>query len=54
MIERAAEIEWLTSRPKPDGYYGMSAFMKSVDTKLLGVWFNCTIVFRHAPDERSR
>jgi hypothetical protein len=36
MIERAAEIEWLTSRPKPDGFYGMSAFMKSVDTKLLG------------------
>jgi len=30
------DLEWLTSRPKPEGFYGMSAFMKSVDTKLLG------------------
>lgn len=30
------DLEWLTSRPKPAGFYGMSAFMKSVDTKLLG------------------
>ena len=30
------DLEWLTSRPKPDGFYGMSAFMKSIDTKLLG------------------
>lgn len=29
-------LEWLTSRPKPEGFYGMSAFMKSIDTKLLG------------------
>ena len=28
--------EWLTSRPKPEGFYGLSAFMKSIDTKLLG------------------
>lgn len=30
------DLELLTSRPKPEGFYGMSAFMKSVDTKLLG------------------
>ena len=30
------DLEWLTSRPKPAGFYGMSDFMKSVDTKLLG------------------
>ena len=30
------DLEWLTSRPKPEGFYGMSDFMKSIDTKLLG------------------
>jgi dihydrofolate reductase len=30
------DLEWLTSRPKPPGFYGMSAFMRSVDTALLG------------------
>src|SRR5439155_14197249 len=30
------DIEWLTSRPKPEGFYGMGAFMRSIDTKLLG------------------
>ena len=30
------DLEWLTSRPKPEGFYGMSAFMSSIDTKLLG------------------
>jgi dihydrofolate reductase len=30
------DLEWLTSRPKPKGFYGLSAFMKSIDTKLLG------------------
>jgi dihydrofolate reductase len=30
------DLEWLTSRPKPDGFYGLSAFMRSIDTKLLG------------------
>ena len=23
------DLEWLTSRPKPEGFYGMSAFMRS-------------------------
>jgi dihydrofolate reductase len=30
------DLEWLTSRPAPEGFYGMEAFMKTVDTKLLG------------------
>jgi len=30
------DIEWLTSRPAPKGFYGMGEFTKSVDTKLLG------------------
>ena len=30
------DLAWLTSRPKPEGFYGLSAFMKSIDTKLLG------------------
>ena len=30
------DIEWLTSRPAPKGFYGMNAFMKSVDITLIG------------------
>ena len=30
------ELEWLTSRPAPKGFYGINAFMKSVDTLLMG------------------
>ena len=30
------DLEWLTSRPKPAGFYGMSEFVKSIDTKLIG------------------
>lgn len=30
------DLEWLTARPKPQGFYGMSGFMKSIDTRLLG------------------
>jgi dihydrofolate reductase len=30
------DLEWLTSRPAPKGFYGMNAFMRSVDTELLG------------------
>ena len=30
------DLDWLTSRPKPEGFYGMSDFIKSIDTKLLG------------------
>ena len=30
------DLEWLTSRPKPEGFYGVSTFTSSIDTKLLG------------------
>jgi dihydrofolate reductase len=30
------DLEWLTSRPAPAGFYGISAFMRSIDTKVLG------------------
>jgi dihydrofolate reductase len=30
------DLEWLTSRRAPEGFYGMNAFMRSIDTKLLG------------------
>lgn len=30
------DLEWLTSRPAPKGFYGMNAFMKMVDAKVLG------------------
>jgi len=30
------DLEWLTSRPAPKGFYGIGAFMKTVDTMLLG------------------
>jgi dihydrofolate reductase len=36
IARRDGDLEWLTSRPKPEGFYGMGAFMKSIDTKLLG------------------
>jgi dihydrofolate reductase len=62
------DLEWLTSRPKPRGFYGLTAFMSSIDTKLLGrktyeaslrmgakpVANSRTIVFsRHAPPSHS-
>lgn len=30
------DLEWLTSRPKPQGFYGIGAFMKSIDLLVLG------------------
>ena len=30
------DLEWLTSRPAPAGFYGLNPFMRSIDTKLLG------------------
>src|SRR5262245_18941393 len=30
------DIEWLTRRPAPKGFYGLSKFERSIDTKLLG------------------
>jgi dihydrofolate reductase len=30
------DLEWLTKRPAPKGFYGIGKFMKSIDTILLG------------------
>ncbi|HEY6218965.1 MAG TPA: dihydrofolate reductase family protein [Gemmatimonadaceae bacterium] len=30
------DLDWLTSRPKPKGFYGMGEFMKTVDTHIMG------------------
>src|SRR5262245_26847667 len=30
------DIEWLTARPAPKGFYGIEKFMQSVDDKVLG------------------
>lgn len=30
------ELEWLTSRPHPPGFYGINAFMKTIDTMVMG------------------
>ena len=30
------DMGWLTSRPAPKGFYGLNAFEKSIDTKVLG------------------
>ncbi|HEX8850655.1 MAG TPA: dihydrofolate reductase family protein [Gemmatimonadaceae bacterium] len=30
------ELDWLTSRPAPKGFYGIEAFMKTVDTMIMG------------------
>ena len=30
------DIDWLTSRPAPQGFYGIDAFMKTIDTTVLG------------------
>ena len=36
-IARAdGDLEWLTARPAPEGFYGMNAFMRTIDTKVLG------------------
>src|SRR4030095_13741629 len=57
------DLEWLTSRPAPKGFYGMNAFMQSIDTKVIGrktfyvrlrMGVKCdskdrTIVFSHPP-----
>ncbi len=30
------DLQWLIDRPGPPGFYGMNAWMKTIDTKLLG------------------
>ncbi|HEY6119718.1 MAG TPA: dihydrofolate reductase family protein [Pyrinomonadaceae bacterium] len=30
------DLEWLTARPAPPGFYGIDAFTQSIDTKVIG------------------
>jgi dihydrofolate reductase len=30
------DLDWLTSRPAPEGFYGLNVFTSSIDTKLIG------------------
>ena len=30
------DLDWLTNRPAPEGFYGMGKFMRSIDTTVLG------------------
>lgn len=30
------DMDWLTARPKPEGFYGMAKFVASIDAKILG------------------
>ena len=34
--QKPKDLDWLTSRPAPEGFYGMNAFVKTIDTKVLG------------------
>ncbi len=36
IARRDDDLDWLTSRPAPEGFYGIEAFMKTVDTLVLG------------------
>jgi dihydrofolate reductase len=36
IARRNGELDWLTSRPAPKGFYGLPEFERSVDAKILG------------------
>ena len=49
------DLDWLTSRPAPKGFYGMNAFMKSIDTQLLGrKTFDVSLRMEAKFDSKSR
>ena len=46
------DLEWLTSRPAPKGFYGMNEFMRSIDTTLLGrKTYEVTVSSDGVPDD---
>ena len=49
------DLEWLTNRPKPKGFYGMGEFTKTIDTKLMGrkTW-DWSRGFGIKPDPKTR
>ena len=49
------DLDWLTSRPAPEGFYGMNDFMKSIDTKILGrKTYEASVRMRAKFDSKSR
>lgn len=36
IARRDGNVDWLTSRPAPKGFYGLPAFSRSIDAKILG------------------
>jgi dihydrofolate reductase len=49
------DIEWLTNRPAPKGFYGMEAFMKSIDTTIIGrKTYEVSLAMGAKFDSRSR
>ena len=49
------DMEWLTSRPAPAGFYGMNAFVRSIDTKVLGrKTYEASLRLGARFDEKSR
>lgn len=36
IARRDGDLRWLTNRPAPRGFYGMPAFVRSVDAKIVG------------------
>lgn len=36
IARRDGELDWLTSRPAPKGFYGLPEFSRSIDAKILG------------------
>ena len=36
IARRDGELDWLTSRPAPKGFYGLPKFARSIDAKILG------------------
>ncbi len=49
------DIDWLTSRPAPPGFYGMNKFMKTIDTTILGrKTYEVSLTLGAPFDEKSR
>jgi len=49
------DLDWLTSRPAPTGFYGMEAFARTIDTLLLGrKTYDASLLLGGKFDSKSR
>ncbi len=49
------DLDWLTSRPAPRGFYGMNAFMKTIDATVLGrKTFEASLTLRAMFDPKNK